>query len=110
MNETTYEIPAQAQRVCDIPERMRPRELIERIGVENVADDVLLAILLRSGVQGVNVVDLSRYLISKYGSFTGMAQASASELASIRGMGKVKAQVLKCALDIGRRMIEEAVP
>ncbi|NCC52608.1 MAG: DNA repair protein RadC, partial [Spartobacteria bacterium] len=33
-----------------------------------------------------------------------------SELASIRGMGKVKAQVLKCALDIGRRMIEEAVP
>lgn len=97
-------------RVRDIPERLRPREELERLGVRSVQDDVLLAILLRSGVRGVNVVDLARNLLLKYGNLTGLAAANADELAAVRGIGRVKAQVIEAALEMARRLNEEAAP
>jgi DNA repair protein RadC len=81
-----------------------------RLGAQHVSDDVLLAVLLRSGVRGTNVVDLARRLLKRFGSLTGMARASADELAAERGMGPVKAQVLSAALEIARRLGEEATP
>jgi len=108
--ETAYVIQPNAWRVRDIPERLRPREEMARVGAGNVADDVLVSVLLRSGIRGVNVVDLSRSLIKKYGSFAGLAGASVEELAEEKGMGPVKAQVLMAALEIARRYSQEAAP
>ena len=105
-----YVIEPCAWRVCDIPQRLRPREEMTRVGAEHVSDDVLLAIILRSGVRGVNVVDLARQLIKKYGSFAALAAASAGELATVKGMGPVKAQVLAAALEIARRYSQESAP
>lgn len=97
-------------RICDMPLRMRPREAMERHGVENLSDTVLLAILLRTGAQGVNVMDLAERLILQYGSLTALARASVAELAGnpiLKGLGKVKAQTLRAALDLARRIAEE---
>jgi DNA repair protein RadC len=97
-------------RVADIPSRQRPREQFERMGAESVPEDVLLALILRSGVQGMNVVDLARGLIQQYGSLTELAKASVEDLSRMRGMGKVKAQVLKAALELAKRLSEESAP
>ena len=105
-----YVIESSAFRVCDMPERMRPREEMARVGAEHVADDILLAVILRSGVRGTNVVELARRLLASYGSLTEMASASAAELARWRGMGKVKAQVLLAAFELARRFSEERTP
>lgn len=105
-----YVIERSHSRVRDIPERLRPREELARLGVENVSDDVLLAIILRSGVRGRSVVDLSRDLLQTYGSLGGIAGSSVDELAGIHGMGPVKAQVLMVAFEMSRRMAEEAEP
>lgn len=97
--------------IHDLPERMRPREEVERRGVEHVSDAVLLAIILRSGARRMNVVDLAEALIRKHGSLTALARVSVDALASdpeFMGLGKVKAQVLKAALELARRMAEEA--
>lgn len=97
--------------IHDLPERLRPREEVERRGVEHVSDAVLLAIILRSGARGMNVVDLADGLIRKYGSLTALARVSVDALASdpdFPGLGRVKAQVLKSALELARRMTEEA--
>jgi len=83
---------------------------MERLGAANVGDDVLLAIILRSGTRGVNVQDLARGLLQRYGSFGAMAECSADEIAKIKGMGKVKAQVLEAALEIAKRLSEESTP
>ncbi len=99
-----------AYRVCDIPSRLRPREEVERRGVQHVADDVLLAILIRSGVKGTNVVDLARNLLTEYGSLTNLASAPIEDIAATHGMGKVKAQVLAAALELAKRLSEEAIP
>jgi DNA repair protein RadC len=105
-----YEIEPSSWRVKDLPEGMRPREEIERRGVEHVADSVLIAVLLRTGVRGVNVVDLAHGLMRRYGSLTALAGASVEELSAVKGIGSVKAQILKSALEIGRRLTCEAVP
>lgn len=106
--ETAY--PISAQRVADIPVRQRPRELFERFGADHVSEEVLLAILLRSGVRGVNVVELAHRLMTEYKTLTALSQASVEELARVRGMGKVKAQVVRAALALGRRLAAEAAP
>jgi DNA repair protein RadC len=97
-------------RVCDMPLRLRPREAAERQGIENVSDATLLAILLRTGSRGLNVVELAERLLLKYGSLTALSRASIQELTAettFKGIGRVKAQILRAALDLARRMAEE---
>jgi len=108
--DSEYVITNSSWRVRDMPERLRPREEMERLGVENVSDDVLLALILRSGVRGLSVVDLARGLLREYGSLTALAGASVEELAARKGMGRVKAQVLKASLEFASRLGEEAMP
>ena len=101
---------AVSRPVRDVPERLRPREEMARLGAQNVPDDVLLAIILRSGVRGMSVIDLARYLLARYGSLTALAKAPVDELSSIKGLGKVKPQVLMAALELGRRITQESQP
>ncbi|MFO7871362.1 MAG: DNA repair protein RadC [Kiritimatiellia bacterium] len=105
-----YAIESRSWRIRDIPERLRPREEMERVGPKNVSDDVLLAILLRSGVKGRNVRELASELLRRYGSLTAIASCSIDELSRIRGISKVKAQVVAAGLEVGRRLSEEAMP
>lgn len=105
-----YPILPVSYRLHDMPERQRPREMVERFGIESVSDDILLAIILRSGVKGINVIDLARQLLNQYGSLTSIAKVPVEELMKLRGMGKIKAQVLKSALEMAKRLSEEATP
>jgi DNA repair protein RadC len=94
-------------RLRDLPEGLRPREEMERVGVRNMSDVSLLAILLQSGARGVNVLELATRLLRKYGSLEKMLSASVEELAAdreIKGLGRVKAQKVLAALEIGRRV------
>ncbi len=95
-------------RVLDLPARLRPRELMDRFGVEKLQEDTLLAIILRTGVPGLNVVELARHLLQQYGSLSALARAPIADLVRLRGMGKTKAQVLKAALDLARRLADES--
>lgn len=110
IRDTVYRIDGSQLRVKDLPARIRPREEVERLGVQNVSDDVLLAIVLRSGAPGMNVVDLARGLLRHFGSLTGLASATVGELLNFKGIGKVKAQTLMAALQIARNLSEEAQP
>lgn len=100
-----------AYRVCDMPVRLRPREAIERQGIEHVSDVALLAVLLRSGSAGMNVVALAEEILRHYGNLTALARAPEAELAGnkrFKGLGKVKAQTLKAALELARRLSDES--
>lgn len=96
----------------EVPEAERPREIFDRIGPEQMSDKQLLALILRSGVRGRSVTDLADGLLNEYGSLTALAQVSASDLASVKGMGRVRAQVVKAALELARRLASrgEAAP
>lgn len=93
-----------------MPVRLRPREEMLRLGAAGVGDDTLLAVILGGGVSGSNAVDVARSLLLRYGSLTAMAATPVEELMTERGVGKVKALKLRAALEIGRRLHEEAQP
>lgn len=95
--------------IRELPASLRPRELVDRYGAENVPTDVLLAVLLRSGVKGVNVRALAQKLLKRYRSLTELSRVSVEELAGVEGIGPVKARVIKAALELGRRLTEEAL-
>ena len=108
--QEVYPLEDTGPRVQDIPLEDRPRELFERMGAEHVSPEVLLAIILRSGVKGLSVVDVARHLLMTYGSLTSMAQVPVEEYERIKGVGPVRAQVLKAALELARRMTVEVTP
>ena len=91
--------------VKELPQEMRPREEFQRRGAENVPDEILLAILLRTGVPGKNVTELARELLRRYGGLANLSKADFEELRSlkIKGLGKVKAMELAAALEISHR-------
>jgi DNA repair protein RadC len=95
--------------VKELPQEMRPREEFLRRGAENVPDEVLLALLLRSGMKGKNVTELARELLRRFRGFEQLARADYHELRNlkIKGLGKVKCLELAAALEISRRAMAQ---
>jgi len=96
-------------RAKDLPKALQPREKFDRLGPENISESDLLALLLRTGTAGCNVVELAETLILQYGSLSALSRSSVPELQKIPGIGKEKAKILKAALEIGRRLVQENV-
>jgi DNA repair protein RadC len=87
----------------------RPRERLLQQGAGVLSDAELLAIFLRVGVRGKNVVDLARHLISHFGGLRGLFKASASEIQAIKGMGAAKVATLQAIAEINQRWMEEQI-
>lgn len=90
--------------IRDLPVDLRPRERMVYAGPSALNDAELLAIILRVGVGGENVIRMAERLLTKYGSVAGLAQASLDELAQEHGMGQAKATQIKAALELGKRL------
>lgn len=94
--------------IKDLHYSLKPREELERIGRKNLSDASLIAILLRSGTTGKNVIDLARHILAEFNGLENLARADHSELIQhrIRGLGKVKAMELSAAMELGLRIAE----
>lgn len=91
------------------PEAERPRERLLRQGAEALSDAELLAIFLRVGVRGKNVVELARELLRECKGLRGLFKASSSELGQIKGMGVAKIATLGAVAELNRRWLEEKI-
>ncbi|NNJ70566.1 MAG: DNA repair protein RadC [Kiritimatiellales bacterium] len=109
LEQLEYAVKPQNLRVCDMPAQLRPREEFKRVGAENVSDAVLLALILRTGTKGMNVVEVSQRLLSEFGSLTALAKASVKEIQDINSIGPVKAQMIKAAMELAQRLTRESV-
>jgi len=93
--------------ICNWPEDERPREKLLKYGEHHLSNAELLAILLRTGVQGQSAIDLARAILSKFGSFRNMSDTDFREWKEFKGLGKAKIAQIRAALEIGRRIREE---
>src|SRR5512132_2026825 len=71
----------------DLPLDARPREKLLALGPAALADVELLALLLRTGLPGVSVLQLAQRLLEAHGGVRGLLQAEASSLRGIAGLG-----------------------
>ncbi|HZT21384.1 MAG TPA: DNA repair protein RadC [Verrucomicrobiae bacterium] len=91
----------------DQPAQERPRERLVARGPDALSHAELIAILLRTGVRGANVVQVGQHLLQKYGSLNALARATVDELKQIPGIGRDKAATLVAAFALARRLEQE---
>jgi len=95
-------------RITDLPSDERPRERLLHVGASAVSTIELLAIILRVGTGGENVMRVAQRLLVKFGGLGGLARASTSELCAEKGLGEAKVAQLKAAFELGRRLLVES--
>ena len=87
----------------------RPREKMMDKGAKALTNSELLAILLRTGTGGRNVVDVARELLGTAdGKLTELSSMPVARLCEVNGIGPGKAVTVAAAFEIGRRIAEEA--
>jgi DNA repair protein RadC len=92
----------------DMAAHNRPRERLLNVGERAVSTAELLAIILRTGAAGENVLRLAERLLITFKNLPGLARASIAELTEVKGVGPAKAVEIKAALEIGRRLLTTA--
>ena len=98
---------ADSFRLKDQPVSERPRERLVALGPDALTPAGLIAILLRTGLKGANVVQVGQNLLQKFGSLNALALASVDELKQISGVGPDKAATLVAAFALAKRMEKE---
>jgi len=93
------------RRLKDLPEDLKPRERLYQLGPEVLSNREILAILLRTGTQGENVLELAERILTEAGGLIGLARLSIYELEQVHGIGPAKAAQVKAALELGKRSI-----
>jgi len=94
-------------KIREMPQDERPREKLLARGADALSNAELIAILLRTGRRGMNVVDVARELLDKYKSFGELSRCSVKELSQIKGIGPAKALELVAAFNLGKRFTQE---
>ncbi|RKX79747.1 MAG: hypothetical protein DRP57_13540 [Spirochaetes bacterium] len=92
-------------KIKDLPRVDRPREKLEKYGPEKLSNSELLAVLLRTGGKGLNVVEMSRKILGKF-SGSGLAKANFKELKNTFGLGTAKACEIVACFELGRRFLQ----
>ena len=92
-------------RVRDLAVQDRPQERLEKHGAGALSDAELLALLLRSGGKGNNVITISQQLLARAGSLSALVQWNDAEFRHIKGIGRVKAAQLITVMEVARRVL-----
>lgn len=90
-----------------IPNSDKPRERLYNYGVDNLSNEELLAIILKTGTRKMNVKELSLKILETLGDIEKLKDIGINSLMKIDGIGKVKAIEIKAALELGRRVYED---
>ena len=94
-------------KIKDIPKNDRPVERLILNGVENLSNDELVAIILKTGIKGTSSKELATNLISKLGSVKELNNINLKYLENFKGIGKVKGANLLAAIELGKRINRE---
>ena len=82
----------------------KPRERLYEYGSENLSNEELLAIILKTGTKKLNVKELSMKVLEIVGDISNFKDIGINSLMKIDGIGRVKSTEIKAALEFGRRV------
>ena len=90
--------------IHDLPLSERPRERLQKLGVEALSAQEILAVILGRGIAGESVMVTAQRLLSHFGDLKGIGGASVEELSQVKGIGLAKAAQIKAAFELSRRL------
>ena len=91
-------------KVIDIPEEERPIEKLLMNGPETLSNPELLAIILRSGTRGENIISLSTRILAEFNGLDGLLEAGLNEITSIKGIKNIKASQIMAIGELVKRI------
>lgn len=89
----------------ELPDRERPINRLREVGAYGVSNTELLALVLRQAD-----LEMAQQLLGKFQNLSSLANANESELTGVPGVGPQTAAALQAALELGRRLMNEALP
>lgn len=92
-----------------LPRESMPREKLLSRGPQSLSDAELLAIFLRTGTQGMNVIELADSLLKDFGSLRQLFSASEMEFCRHKGMGQAKFVQLQAVIEMTQRYLAETL-
>lgn len=97
-----------AMKIKELSVPERPREKLLACGAQTLSTGELLAILLRTGTRGKNVLDTAQELLALAGgTISGLFSLSRSRMCTVPGIKSDKVATLQAAMEIGRRFLGE---
>ncbi|NFH68821.1 JAB domain-containing protein [Clostridium botulinum] len=90
-------------KIKDIPKNERPKEKLLSYGADTLNNSELLAIILRTGTKGENVLQLSNRLLSEFQGLDGILEASLDDITSIKGIKEGKASQILALAELFKR-------
>jgi len=94
-------------KMKSLPVDEQPREKLIAAGAAALSDAELLAIFLRTGIKGTNVVVLARQILQEFGSLRALLAATEPEFCQIKGLGVAKYVQLQAVVEMSRRFLAE---
>lgn len=101
-------LPSTQNRLKTMASGDRPQERLEKLGAAALSDGELLAMLLRSGTKGHDVLTLSNRLMAEAGSLAGLIGWREADFKKLKGIGRVKALQLITVMEIARRILAQS--
>ncbi|MCF7363466.1 hypothetical protein C1N32_13095 [Vibrio diazotrophicus] len=92
-----------------LPSESMPREKLLSRGPQSLSDAELLAILLRTGTQGMNVLELADFLLREFGSLRSLFSSSKDHFCQHKGLGEAKYVQMQASLEITQRFLAETL-
>lgn len=91
----------------NIPDNEKPRERLIKYGVENLSNEELLAIILKTGTKKCNVKELANNILCEFKDIKELRNIRINNLINVEGIGKIKAIELLAAIELGKRVYYE---
>ena len=88
----------------NLPDCDKPRERLYMYGSENLSNEELISIILKTGTKNMSVKEVSLKLLEDIGDISKFRDVGINTLMKIDGIGRVKAIEIKAALELGRRV------
>jgi DNA repair protein RadC len=85
----------------------RPQERLAQLGPRALSDAELLAMLLRSGTKGRDVLTVATALLAAAGTLHRLIGWKESDFRQLKGIGQVKALQLVAVMELARRVLAQ---
>ena len=82
----------------------KPRERLLLYGASNLSNEELLSILLRTGTKNTSVKTVAMNILKELSSLNDLDKIGINRLATVKGVGEIKAMSIIAALELGRRI------
>ncbi len=90
--------------IRDFPTNERPRERMRQYGASHLSNPELMAILLRTGLKGENVLAVATRLLAQFDGMSGLSRITFDDLCAQKGISEAKACQLLAGIELGRRV------